>query len=406
MITDWMVCGKLSARVITFNLPAIWCLSKRGAGWQLQDTEMAHTKPRVLCLTDSCDKPESELYLGLRKVGVELDVMCNPKGKHYELLSKSGAVVGDIALQGRFDKAGTEAIKAQLESKRYDIIHAFNPRALACGLRASKGMPVKVIAYRGVIGNISYLNPESWITFLHPRVSRIVSVASAIQDYLESLKFLWMRIPQHKLVTIYKGHKLEWYQDAPADRDSFGVPVEAFLVCCTGRDVPRKGFDVLLEAMDMLPPELNVHLALVGKVDQNEKLRAQANALPHPERVHFTGFRTDAPAIAAASDAFILPSTEREGLPRAVIEAMAYGVPAIVTDVGGMPELVENKVSGLVIPPKDPRAIATAIEALARDRAHAKTMGDSARQRIGEVFTAERTVEETYAMYRSLMGGH
>jgi len=365
---------------------------------------MAHSKPRVLCLTDSCDKPESELYLGLRQAGVDLDVMCNPKGKHYDLLRDAGAVVGNIALQGRFDKTGTAAIKAQLQSKSYDIIHAFNPRALACGLRASKGMPVKVVAYRGVIGNISYLNPESWITFLHPRVSKIVSVARAIQDYLASLKFLWMRIPAQKLITIYKGHKLEWYQDSPADRDSFGVPDEAFLVCCTGRDVPRKGFDVLLEAMRMLPPELNVHLALVGKVDQNEKLQAQAKALPLPERVRFTGFRTDAPAIAAASDAFILPSTEREGLPRAVIEAMAYAVPAIVTDVGGMPELVEDQVSGFVIPPKDPKAIARAIESMARDQARTKAMGAAARERIGQVFTAERTVDETRAMYNSLMG--
>lgn len=358
---------------------------------------------RVLCLTDSCDKPETELYLGIRNAGVELDVMCNPKGKHYDLLHSAGVVVGDLALQGRFDKAGTAAIKAQLERKDYDIIHAFNPRALACGLRASKGKPIKIVAYRGVIGNISYLNPESWVTFLHPRVSKIVSVAHAIQEYLASLKFLWLKIPPQKLVTIYKGHKLHWYQDVPADRSSFGVPKDVFLVCCTGRDVPRKGFDVLIEAMRLLPSELSVHLVLVGKVDQNEQLQAQAAALPEPERVHFAGFRADAPAIAAASDVFILPSTEREGLPRAVIEAMAYGVPAIVTDVGGMPELIQDEVSGLVIPPKNSQAIATAIERLARDSGRARTMGDAARERIGQHFTAQRTVDETVAMYQSLL---
>lgn len=364
---------------------------------------MGKRQLRALCLTDSCDRPESELYLGLRKAGIELDVMCNPKGKHYGLLHSAGIVVGDIALQGRFDKTGTAAIKAQLGRKDYDIIHAFNPRALACGLRASKGTPVKVVAYRGVIGNISYLNPESWITFLHPRVSKIVSVAHAIQEYLASLKFLWWKIPPRKLTTIYKGHKLEWYQDAPADRSSFDVPEDAFLVCCTGRDVPRKGFDVLIEAMRLLPSELSVHLVLVGKVDQNEQLRALAEALPEPERVHFAGFRTDAPAIAAASDVFVLPSTEREGLPRAVIEAMAYGVPAIVTNVGGMPELVQNEVSGFVIPPKDSQAIAEAIEKLARDPDRANAMGDAARQRIGQHFTAQRTVDETVAMYESLL---
>ena len=365
---------------------------------------MDNRQLRVLCLTDSCDRPESELFIGLRQAGIELDVMCNPKGANYARLQQAGLVVGDIALQGRFDKAGTAAIRAQLHSKRYDIVHAYNPRALACGLRASRGLPVKVVAYRGVIGNISYLNPESWITFLHPRVSAIISVADAIRGYLASLKFLWLHIPPSKLVTIYKGHRLEWYQADPADRTSLNVPDNAFLVCCTGRDVPRKGFDVLIEAMRHLPEALNVHLLLVGKVDQNPKLQAQAAALPQPERVHFTGYRTDAPAIAAASDVFVLPSTEREGLPRAVIEAMAYGVPAIVTDVGGMPELVEDGVSGYVVPPKDSLALARAIERLAANRDLRDHMGEAARERIGRDFTTERTVKETAALYRNLAG--
>ncbi|MCH8499654.1 MAG: glycosyltransferase family 4 protein [Marinobacter sp.] len=359
---------------------------------------------RVLCLTDACDRPESELFLGLKRAGIDLDVMCNPKGKHYERLQEAGVVAGDIALQGRFDKTGTAAIRRQLESRDYDIVHAYNPRALACGLRASRGMRAKVVAYRGVIGNISYLNPESWITFLHPRVSMIVAVADAIRDYLASLKFLWLRIPPAQLRTIYKGHDLAWYQDAPAPRNTLGVPDDAFVVCCTGRDVPRKGFDVLIESMRHLPEALKVHLVLVGKVDQNQTLRAQAAALPQPDRVHFTGYRTDAPAIAAASDVFVLPSTEREGLPRAVIEAMAYSVPAIVTAVGGMPELVEDGVSGYVVPPKDSLALARAIERLAENQALRDHMGEAARETIGRDFTTERTVQETAALYRDLVG--
>ncbi|MGD8176128.1 glycosyltransferase family 4 protein [Marinimicrobium sp. ARAG 43.8] len=357
---------------------------------------------RVLCLTDSCDLPESELFIGLKRAGVELDVMCNPNGKHYPRLAEASVVVGDIALKNRFDKAGTAAIRAQLQQKNYDIIHAFNPRALACGLRASRSMSLKVVAYRGIIGNISYLNPESWMTFLHPRVSKIVSVAHAIEDYLAGLAFLGLRIAPEKLTTIYKGHDLNWYQDTPIERSTLEVPNDAFMVCCTGRDVPRKGFDVLIEAVGQLPKALNVHLVLVGKVDQNEKLRAQVAALPHPERVHFTGFRTDAPSIAAASDVFVLPSTEREGLPRAVIEAMAYGVPAIVTNVGGMPELVQNGINGYVVPPKDSSAIASAIEALATDRNRQQAMGRAARARIGEDFSSEKTVSETLALYKTL----
>ncbi|WP_228141634.1 glycosyltransferase [Marinobacter sp. X15-166B] len=309
--------------------------------------------PAILCLTDACDRPESELFIGLAKAGFDVGVMCNPKGRNYQRLMDAGLVVGTLALQGRFDKAGTAAIKQQLAQKQYDVIHAYNPRALACGLRASKGLPVSIVAYRGVIGNISFLNPESWITFLHPRVSRIVCVADAIKDYLASIRLLGLRIPSHKLQRIYKGHDLSWYTDQPADLREVGVPAGAFVVCCTGRDVPRKGFDVLVNAVDLLPADVEVHLLLVGDVINNQTLQAQVAQTKRPERIHFAGYRQDAPAVAAASDVFVLPSTEREGLPRAVIEAMAYGTTPLVTAVGGMPELVEDGVSGLVVPPPE-----------------------------------------------------
>lgn len=115
--------------------------------------------------------------------------MCNPKGRNYQRLVDEGMVASPMALKSRFDKDGTEAIRQQLAKKNYEVIHAYNPRALACGLRASRGTDIKIVAYRGVIGNISFLNPESWITFLHPRVSKIVCVADAIKDYLASLRF-------------------------------------------------------------------------------------------------------------------------------------------------------------------------------------------------------------------------
>lgn len=370
----------------------------------MNDPASAAALPRVLCLTDACDRPESELFIGLKRAGFAVDVMCNPKGKHYQRLQEAGLIVKPLALSGRFDKPGTVAIEAQLATASYDVIHAFNPRALACGLRATKGTNIKVVAYRGVIGNISFFNPESWITFLHPRVSRIVCVADAIKDYLAGLGALGFKIPSERLQRIYKGHDLSWYQDQPADLTQFGVPEGAFTICCTGRNVPRKGFDVLIGAMDQLPDDVEAHLVLVGDLSTNDELRAQANAVRYPERIHFTGFRNDAPAIAAASSVFTLPSTEREGLPRAVIEAMAYGVPAVVTDVGGMPELVRDGVTGIVVPPKDSQSLSKAFETLYRDSDLRGRMGQASQQRIDQDFNTVETVRETGDLYKRLTG--
>ena len=367
---------------------------------------MEADKPlRLLCLTDACDRPESELFIGLHRAGVEVDVLCNPKGKHYSHLQESGVNVAPMKLQGRFDRDGTALIRQKLDNKDYDIIHAYNPRALACGLRASKGRDVRMVAYRGVSGNISFLNPESWMTFLHPRLDCIVSVCDAVRDYLANVRFLGLRIPSCKLARIYKGHDLSWYDQVPADLTEFGIPEDAFVVCATGRDRARKGFDVLLKAAGECPSEAELHFLLVGDMDRNSNLQELARTTGFAERIHFTGYREDAPSLAAASDTFVLPSTEREGLPRAVIEAMAYSVPPIVSDVGGMPELVAHGETGYVVPHSDSRALAEAIMHLYRNQEASRRMGQKARERIHSHFHTSQTVAETIRLYEDLVAG-
>ena len=106
----------------------------------------------------------------------------------------------------------------------------------------------------------------------------------------------------------------------------------------------------------MLPKDINVCLLLVGHMKGSKLEKAINNSL-EKHRIYLPGFCDDAPTISASCDVFCLPSVKREGLPRAVIEAMAYGVPAIVTDSGGSPELVQNGKSGIVIPVRNAKAI-------------------------------------------------
>lgn len=360
---------------------------------------------RVLCVTDACDQPESELFIGLQRAGIEVEVVCNPKGKYYERLQQAGLSVTPLKLNGRFDREGTATIRQRLQEGRHQILHAWNPRALACGLRARRGMEVRIAAYRGVSGNISFLNPESWITFLNPRVDRIVSVCDAVRDYLRKVHLLGWRIPEEKLSRIYKGHDLGWYNAQPADLSEFGIPEDAFVICATGRDRPRKGFDVLVRAAGECSDLEDVHFLLVGDMVNNDKLRADAEACANGHRIHFAGYRDDAPELAAASNVFVLPSTEREGLPRAVIEAMAYGVTPVVTDVGGMPELVANGETGLVVPCSDAEGLARAIRRLQGDRQWNHATGRKAQERIGKHFHTSQTVHQTAALYRELTAG-
>jgi glycosyltransferase involved in cell wall biosynthesis len=353
---------------------------------------------KVLCVTGISDRPEAETFIGLKKLGVDIQVACPSSAPQCQRLAQAGIPVTDLKLKGRVDRVGIGQIRRLIVEKEIDLLHLFNNKAVSNGILAATRLPVKIIAYRGIVANVSYLNPASWMTYLHPRVDRIVCVAEAVRRHFLSLKCLWLRVPARKPITIYKGHSLDWYREAPADLRQFGIPDNAFVVGATASARPRKGIRVLVEAMRHLPDEFPIHLLLIGHMN-DAGLRRQIRASPMQSRIHVAGYRPDAPVLQAACSVVVLPVLRKEGLPKVVIEAMAYGIPPIVTDSGGSPELVEDGVSGLVVAPGDARAIAKAIACLVRDPALRTTMGKRARERIATHFRIEDTIQQTLGLY-------
>ena len=357
---------------------------------------------RALCVTESADRPTIASFIGMREAGIDITVVCPSDHPNSRVLREAGVPTVDIRFPGNFDKASIAALRAELIRGRYHIMHTFNNKAVSNGLRACKGLPVKIVCYRGIVGAVGFLDPMSWMRYLNPRIDRIVCVADAIRRHFLQMRPAFLRMPPTRPVTIHKGHKLEWYDATPADLGQFVIPAGAFVVGCTANYRPRKGIDFLVEAIEVLPRDLPVHLLLVGNMDA-AKLSRRIETSPVSKRIHRAGFRSDAPALSAACDVFCMPSTKREGLARSIIEAMAYRVPPVVTDSGGSPELVVDGVSGIVVPPRDAQAIADAIERLYRDPEQRRRMGDAARERIATDFRNEDTVRKTIALYVELV---
>ena len=341
------------------------------------------------------------MFAGLRDAGIRLSVVRTQQEAANDVLHAAGVPLLDIPIAGRLAVSGVRHLRAELLRGRYDILHLFGNRALENGLRASRGLPVRIIVYRGIVGNVSFLSPISWRRYLNPRIDRMVCVADAVRDHFLNMRPAWLRIPEERLVTIRKGHSLEWYTDLPADLRALGVPEDAFTVVCVANYRPRKGIEMLVKAMSALPGD--VHLLLVGRMD-SARLRRHIAASPAANRIHCPGYRTDAPAVAAACDVAVLASLKREGLPRSVIEAMAYRVPPVVTDIGGSPEIVVDGVSGLVVPARDPAAIARAIHGLHDDPGLRTRLGAAARERIRTHFRIEDTIGQIERLYRDLVG--
>jgi len=329
-------------------------------------------------------------------------VLCSPEAPTFAFLKSSTASVVPFEIAKRFDAVAIERLRREIADFEPDILHLFNNRAVLNGLHASRGCNARIIAYRGNVGNVSFFDPMAWMRYLHPRVDRIVCVADAVRESLADVGFLGWRLPPEKLVTIRKGHDLAWYSTSPVDLQALGVPNDAFVVGCVANWRPRKGVEVLLEACEQLQPRLRVHLVLVGEIGSS-KLTERVAESSIGDRVHVLGHRADAPAVAAAFDVAVLPAIKREGLPKTVIEAMAYGVATIASHVGGVAEIIEDGRSGLIVPPGDPQALAAAITRLHDTPKLRADLGRRGKERIRSALPIDDTIAQTASLYRSLV---
>lgn len=360
---------------------------------------------KILCLTVHSDRAEAASLIGLGKRGFEITVMYPDAGPHRQDFIDGGLEVVPLTVTGNIDRQAINSIRTELQHQRYDIVHTFSNRTITNALLATRGTGIPVVAYRGIVGNVSFLDPMSWLRYLHPRVIRIICVAEAIRRYFLQMRFLGYRMKPDKPVTIHKGHDLSWYQDPPADLSQFDIPADAFVVGCVANMRPRKGLTFLIAAADHLPADANIFFLLVGNMESS-KLQKQISASPYKDRIRIAGYREDAPALMAASDCIVLPALRREGLPKVIIEAMAFRTAPIVTNSGGSPELIVDGESGLIVPPGDAQAIATAILQLFNDPAERSSIGTKATERIRNHFRVEDTVTKTAALYRDVLKHH
>jgi len=357
---------------------------------------------RALCITEGLDRPTTAQLIGMRDAGIEITVICPSSAPSFRHLEAAGIPLVDLTFRKNFDRHAISAIRELLVSGGFHIMHTFNNKGVTNGLRACKGLPVKVVCYRGIVGAVGFLDPMSWMRYLNPRIDRIVCVCDAIRRHFLEMRPAFLRMPAERPVTIYKGHRVEWYDAKPADLSMYGIGDDAIVIGCTANYRPRKGIEVLVDAFDRLPDDMPAHLLLVGHMSA-PKLDARIAKSPRRDRIHRVGYVGNAPELSAACDIFCLPSTKREGLARAIIEAMCYRVPPVVTDSGGSPELVVDGVSGIVVPPHDADALAAAFEKLFRDPELRRRMGDAARERIEKDFRNEETVRQTVALYKELV---
>lgn len=187
-----------------------------------------------------------------------------------------------------------------------------------------------------------------------------------------------------------------------ASRARFGLPPERTLVGIVATLRSWKGHADLLEALTRLPEQFE--LVIVGDGPQREALEKAVVRLGLRGRVRMQGQQADVLPWLRALDIFALPSYANEGVPQALIQAMLVGLPCVTTSVGGIPEVAEHERTALVVPPRDPAALAAAIARLAGDEGLRRELGEAARKHCVEDYSYERMLDRMESIYRNVSG--
>lgn len=209
-----------------------------------------------------------------------------------------------------------------------------------------------------------------------------------------------------KIKVLYNGVDLVPFQQSQASakiREELGLPPDQPVVGLVARlDHRAKGHLELIQALALLKDRHPLQALMVGGGRRQEEMRELAASLGLQERVHFLGNRRDVPVLLKAMDIFVLPS-HNEGVSLAVLEAMAAGLPVIVSAVGGLPEIVAHEENGLLIPPKDVEALAQSLARLLDNPDLARRLGQKAREHIEARYSLEGMGQAANAAYDELV---
>jgi glycosyltransferase involved in cell wall biosynthesis len=301
-----------------------------------------------------------------------------------------------------------------LRRLRPDIVHTHNPKPGLYGRIAARlaGVPVVVNTIHGLYATEDDRTARRAAVYGIERFASMFSQAELVQNKEDVAVLRRLRIPARKLVLLGNGVDLGRF-GPPTDpstvsraRVALGAGPETVVVGLVGRLVWQKGLSELFAAAAILRHRCpDVTVVIIGPEDRDKGDAlgpADIDAARAHGNVRFLGRRDDVEELYHGFDVFVLPSY-REGFPRSAMEAAASAVPVIATDVRGCRQVVDDGVTGLLVPVRDAAALAAAIEDLAGDGERRRAMGRAGRAKAEAEFDDRRVVETTLAVYERLL---
>jgi len=335
--------------------------------------------------------------LGIRKPGVRAIVLCPPEAELGRRASAAGIEVFPCPMRKSYDLAAVRTILRVLREEAVDIVNTHSGRdSFLAGVaaRLSRRRPA-VVRTRHLAMPIT--SRVSYAYLPH----RVVTVSGYVKEYL-----VREGVPGERIVVVPTGIETGRFADgaAPANlREELGLPPDVLLVGAVAVLRNKKGLRFLLEAApSVLARFPRTVFLIVGTGPQEENLRNAIVSMGLSGSVRMLGHREDVSRILLSLDLFVLP-TVQEALGTAFLEAMATGRAVVGCRVGGVPEVVEEGKTGLLVPPEDPAALAEAILTLLADGELRARMGAAGRQSVMARYSVEEMCRRMWEVYRSLL---
>lgn len=336
---------------------------------------------------------------------IENRVLClrNLKNPHVELIDearKRGLDAFFVDCNGLLDHKTISSLRRQIIDDGFDIIHCHDYKSDIYGLLASAGLKVKRITTNHLwTGDTLSLRVYEFVDgMISNFFDRVIAVSPRIQD--EASRFCFNK---KKVSLIPNGIHTDQFQPVSIDRpglcSTFGVAANDVLIGMIGRLTPQKGHRYMFDAMKDIP---KAKLLIFGDGALREELTALTAQLGLNERIIFCGTARDMVNIYNLIDIFVMPSLD-EGLPLALLEAMACGRPVIASKVGAIPAVVTHLTNGLLIEPKDTKALAEMVNRLISDPDLRQLIAGKARETVVRDFSSVAMANKYGEIYSKLL---
>lgn len=333
----------------------------------------------------------------LTRRGHRAIILCQPGSGLAKRAGKSGIPTAVVRMRANVDPVAINFVRGLVRKENVDIIntHSSHDSWIATmGAWFSGRKPVIIRTRHLAIGikkSLTYtLLPDKIVT---------------VSEYVRSL-FIEKGIKPDKVITIPSGIDIRKFDPAKSGntfREEIGVNSSVPLIVMVAILRVRKGHYYFVHAAKKVVEEFpDARFLIVGDGPQRTNIEHYIKELGLKDNVLMLGLREDIPRILASADLYVIPSLS-EGMGQSTMEAMAMGVPVIASDVGGLPELVINDQTGILVPPKNIPALAKAIIGLLSDKGRSERLAAQAKQSVVRCYSIERTVEKTLNLYSELL---